>query len=156
MAFRIHALDPAPFASLFNLPHEALLEHGAMRVTATRKPGFPCRASLVDAEPGEDLLLVNFEHQPATTPFRASHAIYLRKGAQQATPAPDEVPTYLRTRTLSLRAFNGDGMILSAELASGTELEAALQRMLASSPDVATIHLHNAAMGCYLARAERA
>ena len=154
MAFRIFALDPTSFSPLFHASDADLASHHARRVTATHSPGFPCRVSLQDAEPGEELLLINFQHQPAATPFRASHAIYVRKDAAQASPAIGEVPAFLRTRTLSLRAFSSDGMMRAAEVVPGSDLEQVLVRLLAA-PETAYLHIHNAAMGCYLARAER-
>lgn len=155
MPFRIRALDPSPFLPLFRLPDAELAARNALRVTATHAPGFPCRVSLVDAEPGEELLLVHYEHQPAATPFRASHAIYIREHATQAAPAVDEIPALLRPRTLSVRAFTACGMIRHAEVVQGTALEASLTRLL-GLPEVACLHLHSAAMGCYLALAEPA
>jgi hypothetical protein len=34
-------------------------------------------------EPGESVLLVNYEHQPAHSPFRSRHAIFVREGAEE-------------------------------------------------------------------------
>ena len=154
MAFHIRALDPAPFAPLFQMSDSELEAQLARRETATHSPGFPCRVSLQDATVGEEVLLVHYEHQDAATPFRASHAIYVRRGAEQAEPEPDTVPEFLRVRTLSVRAFSGEGMILSAKVVAGEELAAELRTML-SADEVSYLHLHSAAMGCYLARAER-
>ena len=155
MPFRIQALDPAPFRSLFLLSEPELAARSARRVVATHQPGFPCRVSLADAAPGEELLLVHFEHQSAATPFRASHAIYVRRDAVEAKPGVNEVPAFLRLRTLSVRAFSAEGMMLAAEVVPGADLEQAVPRLLAT-PEAAYLHLHNAAMGCYLARAEAA
>ncbi len=155
MTFRIHALNPAPFAPLFALDPAALAEWGARRVICDAPGAFPCRVSLMDAEPGEELLLINHEHQPADSPFRSRHAIYVRKGAVQARPAPGTVPAQLRSRTLSLRAFDEEGMIVAADLAEGRALEPALDALLAR-PDAAYVHIHFARYGCFAARADRA
>jgi hypothetical protein len=66
--------------------------------TATAKPGFPCRVSLANAEVGEELILVNFEHQPSNTPYHAAHAIFVREGVKQARPAAGEMPRSGATR----------------------------------------------------------
>ena len=153
MSFRIHALDPTPFLPLFSLSEADLSARQARRVTATHKPGFPCRISLADAEVGERLLLVHLEHQPAATPFRASHAIYVRQDVERAEPAPDEIPPFLQSRTLSLRAFSAEDMLVGAEIADGAALHQAIPRLLRAE-GAAYLHVHNAAMGCYLARAE--
>ncbi len=79
--FQIQALPAAPFTPLFELPEDELAARGAVRRVADAKPGFPCRVSLADAEPGETVILAHYEHQPADSPFRASHAVYVRKDA---------------------------------------------------------------------------
>lgn len=155
MSFRITGLPRAPFADLFTLDDEGLRRRGAMRVTADAKPGFPCRVSLEDAEPGEALILVHHEHQSADTPFRASHAIYVREQADEAFDAVDVVPEQFRSRTLSLRAFDAGGMMIDADLVEGSALEPALEPLLAN-PAVAYMHAHFAKPGCYAARIERA
>lgn len=126
----------------------------AVRQTATTKPGFPCRVSLADAEVGEELILVNYEHQPSNSPYRAAHAIFVRRGVEQVQPAVGEVPELFRGRVLSLRAFNNQGMIVAADLVDGNDLGPALNRLLAN-PAAAYIHIHYAKFGCYAARADR-
>lgn len=155
MTFRISALPMAPFAPLFALDDGALAARRARRVVADKTPGFPCRVSLVDAAPGEPLILTHWEHQPANTPFRASHAIYVREAASEAEPALGEVPELLRLRTLSLRGFDSEGMIVAADLVDGPALEPALEAVLAKLR-VAYVHLHYAKLGCYAARVDPA
>jgi len=155
MSFVVSALPAEPFAPLFDLSDEALAAQGALRRTVDAKPGFPCRVSLEDAEPGETVLLLNYEHQSADTPFRARHAIYVRQGARQAELAAGEVPVLFRHRVMSLRAFDEAGMMRAAEVAPGEALEPAVERLLAT-PEVAYLQAHYAGMGCYAARIDRA
>jgi hypothetical protein len=155
MSFQISALAPDRFAPLFDLSDEDLATHRAVRVTATSKPGFPCRVSLADAEIGEELILVNHEHQPVPSPYRAAHAIYVRKGVEAALPNIGEIPETLRSRTLSLRAFDDHAMIVGAELVDGDRLAEAISRLFAD-PAAAYVHIHFATPGCYAARADRA
>jgi len=84
MTFQITALPAAPFTPLFTLPDAELAARGGVRRVADRNPGFPCRVSLRDAEPGETVLLVNYEHLPVRSPFRSTYAIYVRRGVEQA------------------------------------------------------------------------
>jgi hypothetical protein len=154
IAFRFHALAAAPFAPLFDLPDHELARRGAVRRVADRMPGFPCRVSLRDASPGERVVLVHYEHQPAPSPFRASHAIYVREGARQARPEPGEVPEMLRSRLLSLRAFDAAGMMVDADVVEGRAVETLLERMLAG-PATTYVHVHFARPGCFAARVER-
>lgn len=155
MSFQITALPPEPFAHLFAMADDDLAAHRAVRQVATEQPGFPCRVSLADAAVGDEVVLVNFEHQDCASPYRSAHAVFVRKGVAQAWPAVDEVPDVLKSRTLSLRAFDAAAMLVDADLADGRELGPALDRMLAG-PGVAVVHIHYAKPGCYAARAIRA
>ncbi|MEO7861979.1 MAG: DUF1203 domain-containing protein [Nitrospirales bacterium] len=58
-------------------------------------------------------------------------------------------------RPLSLRAFDAEHMMIDADIVSGPEAEALLNRFF-RNPDVAYIHAHAAKRGCYLAQIERA
>ena len=155
MTFRIKGLSPAPFRHLFGLGDEELARHNARRVVAETKPGFPDRISLSDAEPGESVLLVHYQHQPAATPYRASHAVYVREGAETVYDRVDEVPAMLASRLISLRAFDADGMMIDADVTEGAALAPLIERLLANDA-AAYLHAHFAKRGCYAARIERA
>ena len=155
MSFRITGLDAKPFRHLYGLSDSELAVHGAMRYVAESKPGYPDRVELRDVEPGESVLLVNFEHQPVDSPYRSSHAIYVREGANEPFDKVDHVPESMRTRLLSLRAFDARGMMLDADVVEGREIEAVIARLFAD-PRVDYIHAHNARRGCYAARIDRA
>jgi hypothetical protein len=155
MSFRVRGLSPEPFRHLFGLSDTALRAHGAQRRVADCTPGFPDRIELRDAQPGESLLLLNHVHQPADTPYRASHAIFVLEGALSAYDAIDEIPEALHRRVLSLRAFDAQHLIHAAELASGDAIAEAVRRLLAD-PATAYIQAHYATRGCYAAHIERA
>ena len=155
MSFRITGLPAEHFAPLFDLSDEELAARGAVRRTAgAHKPGSPCRVSLTDAEEGDELLLVNYEHHAVASPYRMRFAIFVRKG-EETYDAVDAVPEQLRLRMLAVRAFGADAMMRAWELVDGRELEAAIERLLAD-PGAAYLHVHFAAPGCYAARIDRA
>lgn len=155
MSFQITGLPLSQFSHLFALSDEELAHQGAVRVTADERPGFPCRVSLEDAEVGEKLLLLNYEHLPVATPYRSRHAIYVRESATEAQLAIDEVPQQMRPRLLSLRAFDSQGMMKAADVVPGTAVEKLIEQMF-DNPAIAFLHVHNAKWGCYAARADRA
>ena len=155
MTFQVHALPYEPFARFFELTDAELAKAGAARVSVTAKPGFPCRVSLADAEPGETVILVNFEHQPQNTPYRASHAIFVRENAEQALPKAGEVPEVLASRLMSVRAFDRRHHMIAADVVEGATLHVAIPEMLRST-EVSYLHLHNAKPGCFAARVTRA
>ncbi len=155
MAFRIIGLEAEPFRHLFGQPDDALAHLGVQRHVVDAKPGFPDRITLDDIEPGETALLLNFTHQPANSPFRSSHAIFVREGAQDTFDAVDTIPQMMRRRVMSLRAFNEAGCMVDADLAEGHAIERVIDRLLAG-PRVAYLHAHFARQGCYAAHVERA
>ena len=116
MSFRITGLDAAPFRRFYGLSDEELQSFGVRRLIADSRPGFPDRIELRDVEPGEALLLLNYLHQPADTPYRASHAIFVREWAETPYRAVDEIPDVLRIRPISLRAFDVSGDMVDADL----------------------------------------
>ena len=154
MSFRILGLPAEPFADLFALSDEALKVRRAVRRIADAKPGVPCRISLTDAEPGDPVLLVHYEHQPADSPYRASHAVYVREGEVRYDRI-DEVPEMLRLRLLSVRGFDAAGMLTEADVVEGRDLEGLIERLFAD-PAAAYLQVHFARPGCYAARVERA
>ena len=154
MSFRITGLPAEPFTDLFSLSDAALASRLAMRVVADRAHGYPCRISLTDAEPGQPLILLNYEHQSADSPFRSRYAIYIREGEQQYDEV-DLVPDQLRRRLLSVRGFDGRGMLRDADVAQGTALEPLIERLF-DDDNVAYLHIHMARPGCYAARVDRA
>ena len=95
MSFRITGLDPIPFRPLYGLANIELARLGVKRCRVDAKPGFPDRVEMRDAEPGESMLLLNYVHQPADTPYKASHAIFVREGAERAYVGVDEAPECL-------------------------------------------------------------
>jgi hypothetical protein len=74
------------------------------------------------------LVLTHDQHHDVATPLRASHAIDVREGAAQCRPVVDEVPPLLRSRTLSLRGFDCDGIMVTADLAESVMLEPRARR----------------------------
>lgn len=156
MSFRIKGLPAEDFAPLFALSDAELAARGAVRrIADARRPGYPCRISLTDSEPGDELLLVNYEHHPVSSPYRMRFAVYVRRG-EETYDAVGDVPEQLRLRTLAVRAFDARGMMVGWELTEGRRaLEGAIERLFANR-DAAYLHVHFAAPGCYAARVERA
>ena len=110
--FRIRGLPAERFAPLFQLSNSELSARHARRLIAEGS-GYPCRISLTDAAPGDEVLLFNYEHHAVDSPFRSSFAIYIRQG-EQTFDAIDEVPQQLRSRMLSLRGYDAHGYLQRA------------------------------------------
>ncbi len=155
MDFRVTGLPSSLFQSLYGLSEQELAERGIEVKIADAPKGFPCRVSLRDAPAGSRMLLLNFEHQPANTPYRSRHAIFVQDGAEEAHPGVNEVPEVLASRMLSVRAFDEAGQMVDAVVVNGREAGQAFERLL-GVPGAAYLHVHNAGRGCYAARVDRA
>ena len=153
MTYRIKGLEPAHFATLFDLDDGELEARGMTRMEVD-SPTFPCRISLRDCELGDEVILLNHTSHDGNNPYRASHAIFVSKSAKTAADYVDTVPPALDRRILSLRAFDASGMMIDAALVQPGEADPAIRRLLANP---ATVHIdaHNAIRGCFAARIDR-
>ena len=155
MEYVVKGLPLEPIQHLFGLSDEELLRHGAKRYVADAKPGYPCRITLEDAEPGESLLLLNWRHLDADTPYRSDGPIFVREAARAAFEGRNEIPEQQRSRLLSVRAYDKDGWMLAADVTEGAELELLIAKFFADAA-IDYLHVHNARRGCYACRIDRA
>jgi hypothetical protein len=155
MDFRISGLPIAPFLPLLELDHDALRARGIVELRVEEPHTWPCRVSLEDALPGEQVLLLNHRHQPADSPYAASGPIVVRREARASRSVVNEVPEQQRRRLLSVRAYDVRGWIVDAEVVEGTELERVIEQFFAD-PATVYLHVHNARRGCYACRVDRA
>lgn len=154
MNFQIKALPRTEFAHLFELTDAELAERQACRQVVTAKPGTPCRVSMADAEVGETVILLNYAHQPEKSPYRATHAIFVREHAQQADIAVNDVPEVIRSRLISVRLFDRNHMMVDADVVPGNMVSSVISKAF-DNPEIAYIHLHNAKPGCFSASVQR-
>ncbi|MEP7156597.1 MAG: DUF1203 domain-containing protein [Betaproteobacteria bacterium] len=155
MDFQISGLSPQPFRHLFALSDTELAAQGVQRVFADDStPGFPCRVSMAHADPGEELLLLSWEHQGAHSPYRAAGPIFARKSAVDIYRARNVIPEPVRVRLLSVRAYDANDLIVDADVIDGKLIETLIERFFAQ-PEVAYLHIHYARRGCYACRVDR-
>jgi len=154
MNFAIKGISAEPFKHLYGKTDKELEQHSAIRYVCNAENSFPDRIEMRDAEIGETLLLVNYISMDKETPYRASHAIFVREGAQQSYATQNEIPNMMYQRLLSLRAFDNAGMIVDADLASQEEIKSAIEKLL-TNPDVEHIDAHFAERGCFAGRITR-
>jgi hypothetical protein len=153
--FRISGLPIDLFNRYFGMSDTELAEHHAQRVVADSRPGYPCRVSLVDAEPGEALILLPFLHHDVQGPYRSSGPIYVRETAQEAQLEINEIPEVAKTRLMSVRAYSKNGLLQASAVAEREALVVLIREFL-SDENIAYLHLHNAKPGCYSCRVDRA
>ena len=154
MDYVVSGLPAQPFQSLFGLDEAELRARGVVRMTVDSNPGFPCRISLEDAQVGESVLLLPWQHQDVDTPYRGGGPIFVREAARDSARVRNAVPEQLRNRLLSVRAYDAEGWMLDAEVIEGSLLEALIGRFFGNAR-VAYLHVHNAKRGCYACRVDR-
>ena len=155
MNYRIRGLSPDPFESLFQMSDDELAERGAVRRVADEPGAYPCRVSLAEAEPGEELLLLPYRHQTSASPYQASGPIYVRRNARVPFDALNQIPPMQERRLSSVRAYDTAGFMQECDVVAGVDLDATIRRFFANA-EIHTIHVHNARPGCFAFRVERA
>lgn len=154
MDFIIESLKNDEFQPYFEMSESDLKKRNILLQTANKKPAFPCRITLEDAEVGEKILLLNYEFHKADSPYKASGPIYIRIGKDQKVCEKNEVPEMFLIRLISLRAYNRNQMLIFAEVFEGTSLEEKIRNAF-ENPEIDYLHIHNAKHGCYFASAKR-
>ena len=154
MGFQVSGLSRRQFQEFFELDDTQLAARGARRYVADKKPGFPCRVSLTDADLGEHVILLPFSHQPNSTPYQAKGPIFVREGAPDCLLGADQVPDLLRTRLLSVRAYDAENILTEADVVEGDGLEMLVHRLF-DNPLVSYLHVHFARPGCFACRVDR-
>jgi len=152
--FQLVGLNADTFAHLADLDEQALAAQGVRSLRAPTASAYPCRVSLQDADVGDALWLLSYEHLAVDSPYRAAGPIYVRVGARTAELAPGEVPPYITRRLISLRAYDSAHLMVAAEVCEGDAVSARLDRLFARA-EVEYVQLHNARPGCFACEARR-
>ena len=155
MSFIVSGLPLETFQPLFGLGDDELAERGVVRRVIEDGDRAPCRITLEDAPAGASMLLLNYEHQTAASPYRSRYAIYVNEAAAETARLKDELPRVFLGRPLALRAFDAQGFLIGAELTDYAQVRVGIERQFAN-PEAAYHHVHNAIPGCYAARVDRA
>lgn len=153
MNYLIKGLDPIEFTHLFDRRDDDLAREGILAVYAEDN-NYPCRISLDGAAEGDRMLLVNYLHQPAASPYRSSHAIYVAQGSQTRGVFRNTIPPVMQSRLLSVRAFDSNDMIIDADVIDGTSAEILVKKFL-DEERTAYLHVHFAKRGCFAATVGR-
>ncbi len=155
MGYTITGIPMENLIPLKGQTNDQLKEQGVERIIASNKPGFPCRITLEDAEPGEPMLLMNYVSHAVTSPYRNAYAIYMREGATAEARFKNQLAPALMGRPISLRMFDHAGQLVGADLDIDGTLDQKIERAFDRS-EVSYLHAHNAAHGCFAAEILRA
>jgi hypothetical protein len=154
MQFRITGLRLTDFAAILRRTDVDLRAAGITSCVVDEPHAYPCRITLEDAVPGEQVLLLSYAHQRAGTPYDSSGPIFIRRNATATASVVNAVPDQQQRRLLSVRAYDAGHSMVDADVVPGTELESLIDRFFAD-PGVSYLHVHNARRGCYACRVDR-
>ena len=115
-AFIMKALLAEEFESLFEANDEELARRNATWLNVDSNPGYPCRVTLSDAEVGERVLAIAFDHHDVASPYKSAGPILIRDNAVTRKLDVNEVPEMFHHRLLSIRGYDFDHMMTEAKL----------------------------------------
>ncbi|MFK7774174.1 MAG: DUF1203 domain-containing protein [Saprospiraceae bacterium] len=152
--FQIKAIEDVSLNHFFDLSEEELKDINAVKMIVNEKPGFPCRVSLEDANIGEEVILFPFAHHKVNSPYQSSGPIFIRKNARIAQLEINEIPIMLKHRLLSLRIYDGEGMMIDGLTVEGKTLGKEIENVF-ENESAKYIQIHNASPGCYNCQVDR-
>ena len=153
--FQFVALPVEHFTLFFSMNDADLASVNAKRMIADTHPGFPCRVSLMDAPVGERVILAQFQHHAANSPYQSTGPIFVRELAQAAKPEVNEIPVMFNHRLLSVRAYDKAAMMKGARVVEGSVLEETIRDFF-TNEGISYLQIHNAAPGCFNCTVHRA
>lgn len=122
-------------------------------ITADSPAGFPCRHCLRWAHPGERVILFPYAAIPPGRPYSESGPIFVHEERCERYSASREYPADFRKGRV-FRAYNANHDMVDAEIASGNEPEAVIEKLLQNS-EIAFVDARSVTRGCYTFRMER-
>ena len=153
MSFRIRGLEPSQFRHVFALDEIGLAKSGMRSMVIDAPNCAPCRVSLRDVDPGERVVLLNYAHQTALTPYRSAGPIFVSEGAAERFDRVDELPLIFANRPLSVRAYDQGGMMIDADVTHSDPRKLFDQFFADATTEY--IHVHLARRGCFACRVDR-
>ena len=114
----------------------------------------PCRHCLRITTPGEALIVFAYRPFTGVGPYAEVGPVFVHAGACEAYAQQDTFPQDFRNRMLTMRGYNAEGTIETAELSEAGNPESAIERLF-SNERVSFIHVRNPAWGCYDFRIDR-
>ena len=128
----------------------------AVRRMPAGAAGAPCRHCLRLADAGEPVLLGSYDLPGPRGIYWTPSPIFLHAGPCRRFEAADTVAPIIRSRLVSVRAYDADEMCLYdlGQVVEGWEVDAPLSRAL-DDPRTRFVNVHTARPGCLLCRVER-
>lgn len=114
----------------------------------------PCRHCLRITKPGEHLIVFAYQPFANVGPYAEVGPVFVHAAPCKAYANRDTFPEDFRKRIMTMRGYNAEGTIETAELSEAGNPEATIERLF-SNGRVSFIHARNPAWGCYDFRIDR-
>jgi hypothetical protein len=135
-------------------PLTARVSESSILKTVTEESSAPCRRCLTDAKTSETVLLTPYNPFCGSSPYTSAGPIFVHFPDCIPYVCDGRLPEQQRRRTISVRAFDADHMMIDGVVVSGIELEKKLEEVFGDER-VDYVHLHYAGAGCFAVRVDR-
>ena len=142
--FQIRPLDGA-YADRIRT---TLLDDFGNRLKVQTGVAAPCRLCLRITQPDEPVIVFAHRPFPSTGPYAESGPVFIHATSCEQYTDVEQFPQAFRSRCLTMRGYNREGTIETAELSTPGDPEASLARLFAVTR-VRFVHVRNPAWGCY-------
>jgi hypothetical protein len=128
------------------------VDHAVIKVDSPS--GYPCRHCLRWAKPGERVILFPYASIPPGHPYSETGPIFVHAEPCERYGATGEYPVDFRNGR-AFRAYDTDYNMIDAEVASGNEPEAVIEKLLQNSK-TEFVDARSVTRGCFTFRIQRA
>lgn len=131
-----------------------LVDDFGNQLMARPEDSAPCRHCLRITKPGEHLIVFAYQPFAKVGPYAEVGPVFVHAASCKWYANRDTFPEDFRKRILTMRGYNAEGTIETAELSEAGNPEATIERLF-SNERVRFIHARNPAWGCYDFRIDR-
>ena len=132
-----------------------LVDDFGNQLLARRADPAPCRHCLRITKPGERLIVFAYQPFASAGPYAEVGPVFVHAADCEAYADRGVFPEDFRNRVLTIRGYNAEGTIETAELSAAGNPEGSIDRLF-SNERLSFIHVRNPAWGCYDFQIERA
>ena len=116
----------------------------------------PCRRCLRNAAIGDELVLASYDPFTLRSPYAGEGPVFVHAdGCEPFAPEPGRLSEQVAGRQLSVRAYDGEAMMLDAAVLAGERFAERVPDLL-DVDGVEFLHVHFAGPGCFAFRVDRA
>jgi hypothetical protein len=147
------SISPIP-TTVVDRIRQTLVDDFGNNLTVSQSDPAPCRHCLRITQSGERLVVFAYCPFENSGPYAEVGPVFVHADRCESYDDHDRFPEDFRPRVLTMRGYNEDGLIETAELSGASNPEASIEHLF-SNERVRFIHVRNPAWGCYDFRVDR-